>query len=397
MAPETKPTLLTLPAEIISQIFSEFLYGEIPVNLIFYSPIQVPEWREETQGTRPLENPRLLSDNLPCHLACETPSAHDVLPLEYFLVSHAFTENITNTFDHLRHSIESAVSQIQLGSLLHPRNLTKTETSTILNLLPRSRVIFAGHNENTIETFKLIPETIRQGVKSIYFTSTNTKFKSAGDPLIGDPLWESQYTSPTGKLISRPSSREQLNTGLADWFPKLDVLALAADELKYDRAHMLVEGCDLIARGLSTLEIIYDHRVRDEYTPSDVEYERESSALWQMFVGRTHGFSVMKHDPAEYIAVDPGSEWGEVFNRREGSTGAIGMRLAQVPKREVRRRGRFVRTWNPEMMEEECVLEEKDAWRFQLVRISQDISDELDRLDMEDDSRAEMSLMSRID
>ncbi|KAK6509022.1 hypothetical protein TWF481_003788 [Arthrobotrys musiformis] len=318
------------------------------------------------------------SHELPCTLSITYPNPISFLPPAILHVSPTYTAIITTVCTAYRTLLKARLSKCLIGQPPYRFINPCAVTPEFLDHLQKGRVIFAGYAINTVPTLNTLPDNILDAITWVYFTRTNISPLHSTTNIIGENPW----VRPRGSSFHRdPGFYYSLL--LKPFMP--DIISWKLPNLqRISMGTLKPDNPSSSPRSNPDAIIWLFHKFQSgDITSFEIVYENDESTWMGSRDGGGRclddvGFSCVDWEPltrgrgayASFTGADTSYFWipnyslGPQFIPGTRMYGLL-LKMARLKNKELARRGKFVRNWDPKE-ERECeALEEEVVWSVQ--------------------------------
>ncbi|KAK6536029.1 hypothetical protein TWF281_000275 [Arthrobotrys megalospora] len=312
------------------------------------------------------------SHDLPCTISISCPNLKHSLPKACLQVSNAFTAIVTTISNAYRTHLEARLSKCLAGQTPYRYIDPNAITPEFIEHLTKGRVIFAGYAANNIPTLSTLPESVLQAIRWVYFTRTNISPIHSTNTH-GENLW----IRP--RLHFDPNFYYLL-PGLKPFMP--DIISKRLPNLQKISMGMLkIDNNNLISPKPDALLWMFCKFSSGDVNSFEIVYENDESTWMECRDGSVRslddvGFSCVDWEPlarskgayTSFIGADTSYFWipsyrlGPRFIAGTRMYGIL-LKMMKLKDKELVKRGRYVRNWDPKGERERESLEEAVVWR----------------------------------
>ncbi|KAK6357550.1 hypothetical protein TWF718_001858 [Orbilia javanica] len=394
--------ILRLPHEIHYQIFSYFLDADYSnINFIFESPVQTKQWREEMKLLGVERNGIYRSHEHPCTLSLTYPNPISALPKPLLQVSTTFTTIITTVCTAYRSLLSARLSKCLIGQSPYRYINPLAVTPEFLDHLRRGRVIFAGYAINTIPTLTSLPEVVLGAIHWAYFTRTNVSPLYSTTNIIGENLWVRNRPSldhDPNFYYSLPLLKPFMPDVISKKLPNLQKISMGIlkfnnttnnNNTNNNRNNRNNTSQTSTTKPDALTWLFYKFK-RGEISSFELVYENDETTWMKPRDGTKRslddvGFSCVDWEPltrgrgayTSFIGADTSYFWipnysiGPHFIPGTRMYGLL-LKMTKLKNKELIKRKRYVRDWDPKGEKESEILEEAVVWKIQSSKAEQE-------------------------
>ncbi|RVD81110.1 uncharacterized protein DFL_008987 [Arthrobotrys flagrans] len=327
------------------------------------------------------------SHDLPCTISLSYPNPESALPPHLLQVSPTFTAIITTVCTAYRSLLSARLSKCLIGQPPYRSINPLAITPEFLYHLGRGRVIFAGYAINTIPTLHGLPEVILEAINWAYFTRTNISPLHSTTNIIGENLWIWNHPSFNHDSVNFYYSLPLLTPFMPDVIsrklPNLRKISMGI--LKYDNTN----PPSTIFKPDALIWLFHKFKT-GEISSFEIVYENDESTWMNSRDGTKRilddvGFSCVDWEPltrsrgayTSFIGADTSYFWipnytlGPQFIPGTRMYGLL-LKMTKLKNKELVKRRRYVREWDPKEEREWEALEEAAVWRVQSSKAEQE-------------------------
>ncbi|KAF3166099.1 hypothetical protein TWF225_001044 [Orbilia oligospora] len=333
------------------------------------------------------------SHDLPCTVSISYPNPNFALPSSLLQVSTKFTK-ILATVCSVYHSLLSArLSKCLIGQPPYRYINPLAITPEFLDHLKRGRIIFAGYAINTIPTLNTLPEIILKTINWVYFTRTNISPIHSTTNIIGENLWVRRRASheisyDLNFYYSLPFLKPFMPDVISKKLPNLRKISMGI--LKFDNTRGIPTASLSSLIKPDALIWLFTKFRTGEISSFEIIYENDESTWMNSRDGTKRslddvGFSCVDWEPfarsrgayTSFIGADKSYFWipnytlGPQFIPGTRMYGLL-LKMTKLKNKELMKRRRYVRNWDPKEEKEWEALEEAVVWKVQSSRAEQE-------------------------
>ncbi|RVD85322.1 uncharacterized protein DFL_003647 [Arthrobotrys flagrans] len=225
----------TLPGEIRDQIYETLLPFE--VNFVYNSPWVFPDYHYSYKAMK----------KLPGGISFEFSPFPEPAIQYYSQVSHRFGAELSDCLDRQRHRVLKALEDCTSGTAAWNTDFDSTKvTPKLLELISRSRFIFASFGHTTKNIIERLDKRIKNNIHDIFITQSMISSTLPGNLY----KWSCPPNSEYGKLIlNNFPNLEKVAVEVRQSWKDLDCLKEVMDWYDYEK--------------IKQLEIVYPRKRRD--------------------------------------------------------------------------------------------------------------------------------------
>ncbi|KAK6362804.1 hypothetical protein TWF730_000258 [Orbilia blumenaviensis] len=362
------------------------------------------------------------SHELPCTVTISCPNPIYALPPSLLKVCTTLTNIITTTCASYRSLLEARLSKSLTGNPPY-RYITPTPTNLspeFLHHISRGRIIFAGYAVNTIPTLNTLPEAVLNAVSWAYFTRTNISLRHSANAF-GENMWirPSRFGYDQEFYYSLRFLRPFMPDILSLKLPNLQKISMGIPRAynntrhhhhHHHHHHHYNRNNHNNSINNSTNNNNNNNNNHNNTTTTTTQQSITPDALiWLFHKFRTQEISsfeiIYENDKSTWMTPRDGStrslddvgfscvDWEPLTRTRGAYTSFIGggdtsyfwipsytlgprfitgtrmygllLKMTKLKEKELAKRGRYVRNWDPKEEREEEVLEEAVVWKVQ--------------------------------